>query len=334
VAVTNITLLLLAMVLAQPAWAGRTRTPEPIKLGMIAASPDGSSDPFAAIEAARALGADPLLHYWSWADLKGRGPEALMPALTKGGRVVVNLSVVSTTVLGKYPAPWTHFTQSGFAEALAVDVGAFAAKWKPAFLCVGNEAGTYLSKHPAEVDAYERVVRQVAGAVKAASPDTQVCVTLSFRDSTKDDHALAKRLAASAMPVWTVYGYHDPGYRFTDPADGIAWLDRVEAESPKPYAISETGWNSAEVLGSSEAAQADFVKRLRAHPSSAQFTQVFYLRDGKDCTARARAFLTPEQLALPADKLEPYLAPFKAMLCNFGVLRSDGSEKPAAGGLR
>lgn len=319
--------------LCEPAFAARSREHAP--LGMVPMSPDGSGDPLASIAQARALGADPLLWYWSWRDLRSRGPDFIMPALTKDGRSVVNFAIASTTVQGDFPAPWTSFTQDGFAEAFAVDAGAFVAKWKPTYACLGNEAGTYLAKHPSEIDAYERVLRRFREAVRANSPHTLVCVTLSFRDSTKDGHALAKRLRASSDAlVWTVYGYRDPGFRFVEVQEGIDWLDRVERESPKPYAISETGWNSATELGSSEAMQADFVRRLRARESSSQFTTLFYLRDGRDCSARARAFLTPDMLSLPPDRLDEAMKPFRRFLCDFGVSRSDGSAKPAAAELK
>jgi hypothetical protein len=314
------------------AHAARSRTPA-AKLGMIAAAPDTATP--GDFTAARDLGMDPLYTYRAWAD--GDGAQVL-DLLGAGGHVAINLSVVQTTTMGRYPAPWKSFADPGFAQAFGAWAGTLAAKHEPAYVFVGNEANTFLHAHPELVDAYVAVVRETAAGVRAASPKTRVGVVLSFRDVARHSQwALARRLAAEVDLVgFTVYGYRDPDFTFADPAEGMKWLDAIETAWTGPYAIVETGWNSAAVLGSSEAMQADFARRLvsRATTLRAEFVAWFLRRDGADCTVAARRFLTPEQLALPPTLLEERLAIFKAFLCSFGAYHADGSEKPAAAELR
>jgi hypothetical protein len=299
-------------------------------LAMIPASPDGNPSLVpSAFEASRRLGAELLYWYLSWADATERGAEFVVPALGAGGRVAINFGLVRTTVPGKLPKPWKSFDEPGFAEAFAKFAGEFAARHRPDYVFVGNEANTYLRSHPEQVAAYEEIVRRTRDAVHAAAPGVRVGVVVSYRDADRHGQwPMIRRLAAAADLVgYTVYGYADPDFQFGDPRDGLAWLERVPSALPgTPYAIVETGWNSADVLGSSEAEQAEFARLFFRHLATtrAEFVTWFLYQDGKDCSRTARGFLG-RGMNPSNERFEI----FKAFLCNFGLRRSDGTPKPA-----
>lgn len=159
---------------------------------------------------------------------------------------------------------------------------------------------------------------------------TRVGVVISFRDAEKKGQwPLVKRLAEQVDLIgYTVYGYEDPGFRFGVPADGLRWLERLPEGVPgKPYAVVETGWNSAAVLDSNETEQAEFARLFVRHLATtrAEFVTWFLFQDGKDCSRTAKSFLGPLG-ALGAGK---QIEIFKAFLCNFGLRRNDGTPKPA-----
>jgi hypothetical protein len=305
---------LIALLICTQAQAGMKRS-----IGVIPSSPDGSSNVLEAIDQARSIGADPLYWYVSWADITSLGINAVMPKITSTGRSVVLLSLINTTTLGKYPAPWTNFTEPGFEDAFLADATEFVSVWKPTYLCLANEAGTYLASHPDDIDEYEHILKSLRDRVREVSPQTRVCVTLSFTESIKDGHALANRFAkVTDVTVWTVYGSEN-GMMFLNPSYGIELIDRIEAESPRPFAIGETSWSSAPELGSSEKAQAEFAKMLVNHKTSAQFIVWFYLRDGLDCSAPAKRFRIPMS--------DTQFDMFKSFICNFGAYKSTGEPK-------
>jgi hypothetical protein len=320
----------LALAIGVPASAA---PPDHALLAIIPGAPDGDATlvPSAFNASRDVLGAELLYWYMSYADLaRNDGASFVMQALAKGGRTALNFGVVRTTVQGKFPEPWKSFDEKGFAPAFADVVAAFVGRHRPDYVFIGNEANTYLAKHPEQAGAYEDLVRRTSAAVHRASPQTRVGVVISFRDAEKyAQWPLVKRLADAVDLIgYTVYGFEDPGFRFGDPADGLRWLERLPDGIPgKPYAVVETGWNSAAVLDSSEAEQAAFARLFLQHLATtrAEFLTWFLFQDGKDCTRTAQGFLGPLGAAGTGKQFEI----FKAFLCNFGLRRSDGTPKEA-----
>ena len=305
-------------------------------LGMLPFSPDGSvvspSSPFAD---ARSNGAKIL--YWSveWSDAVStpEGIDELMRLLGEGGATAVTLAVIRATVLASYPAPYLSFTDPGFAEAFSDFAASFAARHDPTYLFVGNEANIYLRNHPADVDAYRDVIRLTREKVHAANPATRVGVVLHYSLPTPDSQELALlgSLADEADLVgYTAYGFRGDGseMRFDDPTQGIRVLDALPSVLPgKPFAVVETGWNTSEYFGSSDALQTTFIRLLRSYArrSPAEFLSLFLYADGQDCTP-----VVLERLADPTFNPDPIqLAVFAEFLCRLGLRRIDGSAKEA-----
>jgi hypothetical protein len=317
---------------APPSRAPAGRPDRPL-FAMIPGAPDGDPSlvPSAFNLSRDVLGAELLYWYVSYADLaKNGGNPFVMQSLAKGGRTAINFGIVHTTVQGKYPKPWKSFTDSGFAAAFAQAAADFAKRNRPDYIFIGNEANTYLAEHRDEAPAYEELVRRTREAVHRAEPATRVGVVISFRDAEKKGQwPLVKRLAQQVDLIgYTVYGYEDPGFRFGVPADGLRWLERLPEGVPgKPYAVVETGWNSAAVLDSNEAEQAEFARLFVRHLATtrAEFVTWFLFQDGKDCSRTAKSFLGPFAGIGAGKQIEI----FKAFLCNFGLRRNDGTPKPA-----
>jgi hypothetical protein len=295
------------------------------QLGMVPGCPDGSCDYLAEIDYARnTLRADPLMTYVEWTDFHKPYKRLVMDRINDGGRGVVNVSLTRAGGgLGSYPIPALTLDDPIVMLSFASDFTAFVKATQPAFACVGNEVNTRLNRRPDEVDSFLSMLTTVK-LLLGDQTTTRLCVVLSFRDSVKDNHVLAKRIAERGfLLVWTVYGYTDPDFQFGNPSEGIAWLDRVERESPKPYAISETGWNTSPALGGTEQEQAEFYRLLRLRTSSSVFTLAFMERDGKDCTALATKLAGTDP---PPNRLMI----FDAFLCHFGIRRANGTTKLAA----
>jgi hypothetical protein len=111
-------------------------------LAIIPGSPDGDATLVpSAFHASRALGAELLYWYMSYADLaKNEGSSFVTQALAKGGPIAINFGIIRTTVQGRYPKPWTSFDEPGFAAAFAEAAGRFASRHRPDYIFIGNEA--------------------------------------------------------------------------------------------------------------------------------------------------------------------------------------------------
>jgi hypothetical protein len=298
------------------------------KLALIPAAPDGMVP--GGFELARKNGAELLYWYASWKDAveNSRGFDQAMKGLSQG-RFAIVFNLIQIHVLGKYPNGYTKFTDRGFAEAFANFALEFSQKYKPAYIFIGNEVNEYFKSHKREVDAYAEVVSRTADKLRDAKVGTKVGVVFSFRDVKENDKEdLVETITKDADLIgYTVYGYREPHFQFIDPEEGIEMLeDAGDFISDKPFAIVETGWNTSPLLGSSEEEQSKFVEALFKHlpNSKAEFVSWFLLQDGKDCTNRAK-----QMVHFGANVTSLQFNRFKAFLCNFGLLRSNGEPKLA-----
>lgn len=304
-------------------------------VGMIPASPDPAitlpllTSGKAFSESAKE-GAEIMYWYIEWKDLVNDwgASDFIMPKLKQGGQSAVVISVINTTTLSQYPKGYKTFTQNGFAADYAEFVGEFAGRYKPNYIFIGNEVNTYLNDHKGEVSAFQNILKSSRDAIKKASPNTKVGVSVAYRDGIPDNFSLIKKLSENIDVIgYTVYAFKDPDFQFGDPKEGIDMLKKVGKAVPgKPYAVIETGWSSSELLGSSEAEQAQFMRLLLDYipTSDAEFINWFILQDGRDCSIPARAFLTPE-MKPQGNEFEI----FKEFLCKFGAKNADGSDKEA-----
>ena len=191
---------------------------------------------------------------------------------------------------------------------------------------LGNEVDAYFALNPGELDAWKDLFVRERGRIRGRLPGLPVgCCTISPLENPRA--WVGDTLNAyTDLRIYTHYPFLS-GSDFTHraPAGLEADLDAMAAHGPGAtlWALQEIGYSSSPVNGSSEAAQADFVRRFRAYMktsnrSSLQFAQWFLYTD------------FPQDLV---DTLLVYYGAsspgFAAYLKNLGLRRSDGTPKEA-----
>jgi hypothetical protein len=311
----------------------RSRAKEPSVLSVVPLTPDASQVTRLGsniITSKEDLGVGLFYWYISWPDMKGDGMATALNLMSATAPLALNLSVVRTSTLDKYPAPWTHFNQPGFAEAYAADVVTFVRKYKPKYVFIGNEPNIYLDKYPQDKEAYLNVVRQVTTALILGAPyegipngRPRVGLSISFDTAVaKNQRDLLLELSKTADLIgYTIYP-DDGNFHFTDPSDSLEELQQLGKLVPeRPFAIVETSWNTSALLSSSDEKQVVYVEKLFQFRKTgeAEFINWFTYSDGADCRKIAGAFIPG---------IEPPLT-FQHFLCYDGLYKNDGTPKPA-----
>ncbi len=191
------------------------------------------------------------------------------------------------------------------------------------YLSIGNEVDVYLGANPAEFDSYRRFYEDALAYVHSVAPNVKVGVTVTFGGALGKDAARVKRLLRKSDVAILAYYPFDAGFQFANPHAPITDLPKMIAwASPKKLLLQEVGFSSAPMLGSSEEAQATFVRDFFAAwdqtGDAIPFASIFMLHDlpEKTCNELSRYY----GLRSPA---------FDAYLCSIGLLRVDGTPKKA-----
>lgn len=192
------------------------------------------------------------------------------------------------------------------------------------YLSIGNEVDAYLSLHPAEWDAYRAFFLDAQQYVHSVLPGIAVGVTATF-DGARGPNASRVAAMAAAADVW-ILTYYPLGAGFKPRAASTATADIAQMISivkGKPLVLQEVGYPSAAALGSSEAAQADFVANVMAawkdQGARIPFLNFLGLHD-----------TSPSQCDVYAAYYgQPGSAAFKAYLCSLGLRHADGTPKAA-----
>jgi hypothetical protein len=143
-----------------------------------------------------------------------------------------------------------------FREAWIREAKMIAADFEPEYLALGNEANSYLSKNPDEVDEFESLLQEAYSNVKEESPGTKVMTVLAYNQIVEnDDYGLIARLDDEVDIIGlTTY----PWQRFDSPEDmPDDYYSRIRNYTKKPLAFTEIGWASE-----SEDEQAEFIHRF------------------------------------------------------------------------
>ena len=286
----------------------------------------------AACREARSLGAEVLDYYffWGWMADDWSVADHIMSYLSHEGKSVVVMNVIHTNVLGEYPPEYESFTDPGFKEDFAVFSVEFVERYQPTYYFIGGEVDIYLSEHRDEIAAFQEVLSHACREIKAASPETQVGLVVTYHYAR--DYGALDIITTLAPEVdiigYTVHPYLDT-YSYRDISRGLEYLNEVPDVVPgKPFAIVETGWNSSELLDSSEELQAEFVHDFFSFVESggAEFVIWFSLHDQDDCSEAARTHLEPLPHLMED---EQYVRYFEEFMCSPGLKYSDGSPKMA-----
>lgn len=169
------------------------------------------------------------------------------------------------------------FTDDGQVRAYTDALVAVARDFRPPFLGIGNEVNRIWEHDPAAYEAWVGALPAIAGAVRAASPDTRVFVTFQYEflrgagaisgQAREQQWALIDGVReALDLVAFTTYPFFDFDTPEAIPADYYA---EAAARAGLPVAFSEVGWPSAPLavapsssLGGSPEEQAAFIARL------------------------------------------------------------------------
>ncbi len=214
---------------------------------------------------------------------------------------------------GKLLRPLDESTKQDYKDSAA----AFAKKYKPKYMGLGIEINTLYEKSPGDFDAFSSFYSEVYDAIKKESPNTMVFTVFQLEkmkglngglfggtnDQSKSQWSLLDRFSKSDIIAFTTY----PGLVYKTPAEiPPDYYLEIKSHTTKPIAFTEVGWHSAaspKGWESSDVEQAEFVAIF------------FSLTKGLGIKLAVWSFLYDQNT----------IEPFNSM----GLLRSDGSSKPA-----
>lgn len=305
----------------------------------------------ARLEEAVAAGLGGFTYYVDWAELE---PEPGRYTLDRFERTLAGLSsrglapFVNITVgdIGEYNLP-PRLADGEGGRARGVSLGDSAVtgrfgrllervaplvvKHGGFFLGVGNEIDDRLDgEFRGELDGYLRFVAEARRHVRAVEEELAVGVTLTAT-AVRTRSPTFRRMQEVSDLVAVNYGPISADLRVL-PAGEIAadFREVLDSYGRGPVLIQELSCPSASSMGASEAWQADCFERLFAEIAATpevRFASVFTFQDFDEPTCRAVRdfFLGPEFDELPADFTER----FADYLCALGIVRADGTPKPA-----
>jgi hypothetical protein len=190
------------------------------------------------------------------------------------------------------------------------------------YLSIGNEVDIYLAANPEEWATYQTFYHDAAAYVHEVAPSLQVGVTVTYPSIFQHPDEVAQLNEVSDVIIITYYP-SAPAFTFNNPAAPLEdFPHMVEFAGGRPVVLQEVGFASSELLGSSEAAQAEFVANVfsawAATGDAIPFLDFFLLHD----LAEATCSEFEDYYGLRHER-------FHAFLCTLGLREEDGTPKLA-----
>jgi hypothetical protein len=189
------------------------------------------------------------------------------------------------------------------------------------YLSIGNEVDVYLSNEQAW-ESYKVFYDAAVAYVHTAAPWLQVGVTATYGGALAHPDELRRLNEQSDVLILT---YYPLGMAFTadDPAAPLHdFPQMVEMAAGTPLVLQEVGYPSAELLGSSEAEQAEFIRNVFTAWAAAG-----------DAIPLLNVFLLGDLSEQMCDEFEIYYGlehpNFHAFLCTLGLRYANGTPKAA-----
>ncbi len=193
-----------------------------------------------------------------------------------------------------------------------------ALNYKPAYLALGVDMNEYYEKNKDDFDNFKTLYAETYDRVKKISPDTQVTVTFQWEDltatlPTEDKHYPDWQLLRAFDPkldIMTISTY--PSLAFASVAAiPPHYYTQLRAFTKRPIAIAAMGYASARAganTGGSDDDQSVFVRRVLADAETINMPFVVWFAAWDPSFAKDSG----------QDAFQ-----------DIGLLRQDGSEKPA-----
>ncbi len=244
-------------------------------------------------------------------------------AADTGATIFVGLQVINTTAR-ELPAdlaglPFSDARVKARFRAL-LDSLLPQLRSRVAYVSIGNEVDVYLKAHPEERSAYKGFYDDMVRYLRSENAGARIGVTATF-DGTNRTSYTDMQAINDLSDVW-IFTYYPLNTDFTPRTPDAALADiqdMVAMAAGKPVVLQEVGYPASAVLGSSDGAQATFVRNV----FSAWYT------------SRARIpflnyFLLHDFPAAMCDTLARYYglagnANFVAYLATLGLRTADGT---------
>ena len=192
----------------------------------------------------------------------------------------------------------------------------------PRYLSIGNEVDVYLGNHPHEWAAYKTFYDGAVAHVHQVAPQIQVGVTATYGGLLQHTDEVTALNQHSDIFILTYYPLKADFSVQSADAPLTDFPKMVELADGLPVVLQEVGYPSAELLGSSQDAQAQFV------------TSVFTAWESAgDAIPFLDFFLLTDMSENFCSTLESYYGlkhpNFHAYLCTLGLRAADGTPKQA-----
>ena len=191
------------------------------------------------------------------------------------------------------------------------------------YLSIGNEVDVYCSVHPDQWSAYRNFYDDAVRYIHSTVPGLRVGVTSTFSGATGSEAGQVSALNSSSDVYILTYYPLAENFLVRDPSSPqVDFPQMIRLAGARLLILQEVGYPSAQLLGSSEQKQADFVTYAFSAWSAAgkqlQFLNFFALHDFSEqlCDTLLRYYGVPDTAAS-----------FKAYLCSLGLRRADGTPK-------
>ena len=211
------------------------------------------------------------------------------------------------------------FDDADVRSAFASYAEYVAINYKPAYLALGVEMNLYYQKNDRNLDDFVSLYEETYDRVKAIAPETQVTVTFQYEDMqsllpTEDRHFPDWPLIArfeDKMDVMAISTH--PSFAYSRAADiPPRYYSQLRGFTDKPIVFAEIGFASEAgeqgVNNGSEAEQAAFASRALEEAEKLEMPFAIWFAGWDPAYAAGTAFSAFEHI---------------------GLLRADGSEKPA-----
>ncbi len=223
--------------------------------------------------------------------------------------------------LGGLPSSYEgrDFSDADVRSAFASYAEYVAINYKPAYLALGVEMNLYFQRNKDDLVNFESLYKETYDRVKAARPETQVTLTFQYEDMqsllpTEDRHFPDWSLIEHFEPKMDVMAISTyPSFAYSRVADMPSnYYSQLRGFTERPIVIAEMGFSSAtEADGTnngSEPEQQAFVERIIREAGTLKMPLVVWFAAWDPAYAAGTTF---------------------GAFSNIGLLRADGSEKPA-----
>ena len=326
--------LLIAILAATLAAAEPPR--EPAALGLAVNLPDSASvaERQKALEQVRAAGVSLFALEVSWPAAEPRPRRYDVEAVTRTARVMRQSGAILhldlPLVNGRVRQVPGDLASTAFDDPrLSVRLGRLLDALGPALadfstLSLGNEADSYFADKPQELRAYLSLFRGAVEFLRKKAPRLLVGVATAAPMDTRFP-LVAAAIHQKSPVIFYLYAPFVPDAPFTHrPPASIErdWPAILAGAAGRPVAFTEVSFSSARENGSSPAAQADFVRRMKKILDRTERSRLLFARyvPWRDPAPPSGGGGSPG---------DPPSIRRAAFFANRGLQKADGKPKPA-----